>query len=235
MSIAGTVKSFCKGHKISTMTLNELWELFKEKKPGYHKPEFEAAMLQIGAGPAKKMRELCKAYIKIHGYDSYDSFIHEVGHVSQDFWKTVYTGMVLFSPTQIVQESQPAAQVEEHQPTTEAHDDEEYYKKMIPLNWIDLSKSDRIDFVLKVQHQGFKDYLIKTYPDLGHYIKQVPPQKQNKLAMYITVFQFSSDTHSVEAKALLCNFIETLNSIGRAKLQYVECTNPNVIEIREVR
>ena len=60
-------------------------------------------------------------------------------------------------------------------------------------------------------------------------------KKDTRLKLYITLFVISGDAYDDQAKELLKTFINTLNKLGRAKLQYVECTNPSVIEIREMR
>ena len=51
----------------------------------------------------------------------------------------------------------------------------------------------------------------------------------------MNLFSFPSDTTSPEAKTLLKRFVEQLNLLGRARLQYVECSNQPVVEIRETR
>lgn len=111
-----------------------------------------------------------------------------------------------------------------------------YFEKLLPLNWAKMNKSERIDFAKKVKHPGFFDYIMQKDSSIKDYLSHMKNKlKKNQLKLYVTLFQFSSETHSEDAKTLLKGFIDVLNSFGRANLQYVECTNPDMIEIREVR
>ena len=98
-----------------------------------------------------------------------------------------------------------------------------------------MSLSERIDFVNKVQHQGFLKFILEKDKRIGSFFSKVKKPDKLALKMYVLLFSFPSDNYSEESKNLLKCFIEVLNQIGRASLQYVECSNPNVVEIREVR
>jgi hypothetical protein len=54
-------------------------------------------------------------------------------------------------------------------------------------------------------------------------------RRQSKI--YLNVFQYPADDYSKEAKDLLTRFVESLP----LPLEIIECQNPNIIEIRQVR
>ena len=70
---------------------------------------------------------------------------------------------------------------------------------------------------------------------LDHVLKNNSKKIPTKFKLYVTLFQFSPKNYSVESKNLLKCFVENLNTLGRSNLQYIECTNPPMIEIREIR
>jgi hypothetical protein len=53
--------------------------------------------------------------------------------------------------------------------------------------------------------------------------------------MYVSVFSAPKEDHPKKAWDLLKKFVDALNNAGRAKLQYIECKDPDIVEIREVR
>jgi hypothetical protein len=89
--------------------------------------------------------------------------------------------------------------------------------------------------MLKVQHEGFLKYILDKDAKLKKYYEGLRKKADPKLKIYITLFSFDSKTYSKQSKDLIRDFVATLNNLGRAKLQYVECTNPDMVEIREVR
>jgi len=70
--------------------------------------------------------------------------------------------------------------------------------------------------------------------NLKNYFSLMKNVSSTKMKLYVTLFQAPASC-SEEAKNLLRCFVENLNSFGRARLQFVECKEPNVIEIREMR
>jgi hypothetical protein len=106
--------------------------------------------------------------------------------------------------------------------------------KMLPVNWEIMSFSERVEFVRRIQQDKFRTYVFNLDSKLKKYFSDLKPRAP-KVKMYVTVFQFPTNSYSVESKHLLKAFVEVLNTYGRANLQYVECTKPNVVEIREVR
>ena len=113
-------------------------------------------------------------------------------------------------------------------------EEKDQYSRLLPPNWADMTSPEKIDFAGKVQHKGFFDYLMFVDSKLKEYFqkKRTAPAS---LKLYVTVFNIPSDSYSEEAKELLKTFVNHLNMIGRARLQYVQCSNPNMIEVREVR
>lgn len=115
-------------------------------------------------------------------------------------------------------------------------DDLNDFNKLLPINWLTMSHSDRVEFAQKVQHEQFKEYLYKLDPKIKDFISKNNSKKiPTKFKLYVTLFQFSPKNYSVESKNLLKCFVENLNTLGRSNLQYIECTNPPMIEIREIR
>jgi hypothetical protein len=220
------IKSFCKSNKVSDKTLSDLYKLFANQKANkaYPYAAFEKGMEELNAAPVRTLKEKIAEYVKTEGPDRLQKFCMEQQFVTEGFWDRVVGGLSSknASPTPVV---------------IKKAQDSDSYDKLLPQDWMRMPLSDRIDFVEKVQYQhpGFYNYLIAKDRRIKEYLKKVKSYKKAPIKMYVLVFSFPSDNYSKEAKSLLKCFVETLNQIGRTSLQYVECTNPNVVEIREVR
>jgi hypothetical protein len=111
----------------------------------------------------------------------------------------------------------------------------ERYAKLLPVSWVKMTFPERVDFTRKVQHEGFFSYILESDKKLKEYFSKMNHVNPERVKLYVTVFSFPSDSYSEESKNLLKTFVNSLNMTGRARLQYVQCSEPNVIEIREVR
>lgn len=152
------------------------------------------------------------------GSDKREDFCKEIDNISLAFWNDAAMIEVL-----------PKA------PLTVREDDSDAYERLMPNNWGIMTFSDRVDFMLKVQHEGSLKYILDKDAKLKKYYEGLRKKTDPKLKIYITLFSFDSKSYSKQSKDLIRNFVAILNNLGRAMLQYVECTNPDMVEIREVR
>lgn len=113
--------------------------------------------------------------------------------------------------------------------------DKSAYSNLLPLEWSTLSFSEKVDYTIKVQHEGFREFILDSDKKLKDYFSKLTEKKDHRLKLYITLFSIPADKYSEESKALLKEFVGTLNSLGRVRLQFMECKNPDIIEIREIR
>lgn len=211
--------NFCKKIRTSETTLDALYKIFDADHPNrFTRQAFELGVLELRKRFAAEFTVKILRYAQEHGADSYDNFCKAYGVISQELWhmmvpKAVTTPKVEFTPEEMA---------------------ESYYEKLMPLNWNMMGKTERIDFVKKIKHMGFQAYVMRKDKEVKAYISRIKPQKKT-LDLYVTVFHVPSGPLSSDAKALLKSFVETLNVIGRGNFQYVECVNPEIIEVREVR
>lgn len=213
------VSNFCKSHKIRGKKLGDLYDCFQEKNPELSDPwEFEKAMLSLRKSPAILCRENCIKFAKHFGNNSWQKFRDEVDDITSFFWNAAI-GIDMI----------PEA------PKTERLSDEVAYERLLPHNWGIMTYSERIDFTLKVQHEGFLNFILDSDKKLKVYFSNLKEKKDSRLKLYITLFSINSDQYSTEAKDLLKDFVKSLNKLGRAKLQVIECTDPDVLEVREIR
>jgi hypothetical protein len=113
--------------------------------------------------------------------------------------------------------------------------DQEAYNKLLPGDWATMTFSDKIEFTLKVQHAGFKKFILDNDTKLKTYLGKLKDKNDPRLKLYITLFTVEVEGYTPESISLLKDFVDALNNLGRAKLQFVECKNPDMIEIREIR
>ena len=108
----------------------------------------------------------------------------------------------------------------------------EGFERLVPNDWGRMKLNQKIDFVKKVQYGEFKKFLITREKSLANFFAR---QKNDSSGMtwYTTIY--SIEEASKESKKILKDFIGILNGYGRTRLQYVECTEPSIIEIRELR
>lgn len=108
------------------------------------------------------------------------------------------------------------------------------FGSMLPVNWDAMTRGERLDFVKKIQHKDFLKYVLDLDKSLKEYTVRKTPVKTPQVSLYVNLFTFPSSV-SEESKSLVKGLVESLNMLGRARLQYLELTDPPIIEIREVR
>jgi hypothetical protein len=108
------------------------------------------------------------------------------------------------------------------------------FKSMLPVNWDAMSKGERVDFAKKIQHKEFYKYILDLDKTLVDYLNSGKKTPGPSVNLYVNLFTFPSSANE-EAKTLVKGLVEALNMMGRARLQYIELTEPPIIEIREVR
>jgi len=226
------LKSFCKGHAITDKTIAQLYVLYQgsNKRSKMTQYEFEKGLLGLNKRPARNVAEKVMIYVRENGFDCYEKFIREVEFITKDFWDDIqgikFKDKNLFSTLFRQTHQQKVLETDT--------DSDNKYEKLLPIDWIKMDFSSRVDFVKKVKHSGFLNYLFEIDPKIKKYFSLIK-KNPTKMKMYVTIYSFPSDTYSEESKNLLRSFIENLSMVGRADLQYIECHNPNIIEIREVR
>jgi hypothetical protein len=220
------VRNFCKSMSIKDKSLDNLAKIFLEKHE-MSREDFELCMLQLGKSPALKVKEQCREYFRNEREFGYFKYCKEQTPITERFWEACIAGFEIPA-----EESEVEAPVEDAPLLDEKSSDA--FSKLLPANWVKMDKAERLDFVGKIHHPGFRSYVLEKEPELKKYFSS-KRSSINKMKLYVTLFQFPAENYSEEAKALLRCFVENLNSLGRSNLQFVECSNPHVIEIREVR
>lgn len=117
------------------------------------------------------------------------------------------------------------------------------FADMLPVDWLTMTHPERVDFLNKIQHKGFYEYVLRQDSKLADFVKKSKSAGRvykEKLDIYVTLFSFPANTTSEEAKLLIKSFVNSLNMKGRARLQYVECSDgdkrkSSTVEIREIR
>jgi hypothetical protein len=240
------VRLFCKRAKIVGIPLSDLFDAISRKHP-MTRVAFEVSMLKLNKKPALDLKLRCLKYLEIEGEHAYDKFCKEQNFVTKEFW-TLATGINPDEASIDVGEIERRAErflqagldaihpaIQPRPKDIASESEQEAMQKMLPVNWMTMAFSDRVNFVKKIQHDKFRGFVLNLDPKLKKYFSVLKPKPPLKIKLYVTLFQFPAENYSTEAKNLLKGFIEILNTFGRANLQYVECTNPSVVEIREVR
>jgi len=186
--------------------------------------EFEQALFKLKKKCILELKKKCSQYIGTNGPDSYDKFIKEEEYVSKNLWNKIFVEKEHVS-------KQPML-IEDDSPESDTNDK---YFKLLPVNWMTMDFSARIDFTKKVQHVGFFNYILDGDKKLKNYFARMDFAGPERPKLYVTIFSIPAHSYSEEAKSLLRTFVNSLNMTGRAKLQYVQCSEPDMIEIREVR
>lgn len=213
------VRNFCKTVSIKNRKMGELFKDFSSRAPEYNNQQkFEEVMLSTRRTPAIICREKCIQFAKDHGEGAWEKFSKEVDNITPTFWNNA-----------VMIEALPKA------PKTFRVSDNLVYDKLLPANWEVMTHSQKIDFMVKVKHEGFLKFITDSDKRLKSYYEGIREKKDNKLKLYITLFSIPAGSYTDESKKLLKDFVSALNKLGRAKLQYLECSNPDVIEIREIR
>lgn len=222
--IRDQVKLFCKSHITVGSSIQHLFAAYR-RNPKYtdiSQFEFELALKALNKTIIKDLVTVGTEFISNIKEDTtfdeaYKAFIAKHQYITRQFWAHLFKDFFY--------ENFPEKKVEKKP---------ESFADQLPLNWLMMTLPERIDFVKKISHEEFKSYVLKQDPDLAKYMKRIKPDSK-KMSLYVSLFSFPSDTTSEEAKQLLKSFVDSLNQLGRARLQYMECTDPPVVEIREVR
>jgi hypothetical protein len=109
----------------------------------------------------------------------------------------------------------------------------ENYPKFMPLDWDKMDFSQRLDFAKEVQDPDFKKYVLGQDARLTDYFEKMDTP-QNKVKMCRTIFAAPISLYTPKARELASTIIDHLNRIAGAGLEYMECQNSKMIEIRQV-
>lgn len=231
-----TLKTFCKSHKISGMKIVDMYRMFSEGKGNSSVTinQFELGLYALNNRTMRVLESKVSKYINDNGPDCYDKFIKEEQHLTKEMWDT-FVGKIGYGTVQMNLFAGSTSEEDAEEKVVMPKKDEGVYEKLLPVKWGKMTVTEKIDFTGKVQHQGFFKYLLDSNPRIKDFFSKVKKSDKPTLKMYVSVFSFPSDNYTEEAKNLLKCFVEVLNQVGRANLQYIECSNPNTIEIREVR
>jgi hypothetical protein len=240
------IKKFFKNNATVGQRIYRLYHLFKEQhetKLTYE--EFEQSLLDLKKKCALELKERCQQYIEKNGPNGYDKFVLEEEYVSKKLWdkiswETTSASIVAtLSPRQKESKSENEVSHATHPASQEMDtpesDTRDKYSKLLPVNWTKMDLSERIDFTKKVQHVGFFQYILDVDKNLKNYFTKLSNPGPERTKLYVTIFSIPSGSYSEEAKSLLRTFVNSLNMTGRAKLQYIQCSEPDMVEIREVR
>jgi hypothetical protein len=245
------VRRFCKDKKIVGVSLSDLFDNLSKRHP-MTRDSFEVSMLELNKKPALDLKSRCLEYVKNEGDYAYEKYCLEQGFVTKSFWlratgvkpldidsRPTKTLKVKIVP-EVIKTQDPYKAIEEKNEDPDKDKKNEFIswqsmEKMLPINWVSMPFSERVDFVKKIKNSKFREVVLGTDSKLKKFFLKSNPNLTPKMKVYVTLFQFPSNRYSEEAKNLLRAFIEILNTYGRANLQFVECTNPDTIEIREVR
>jgi uncharacterized protein YsxB (DUF464 family) len=235
----------------------KLYDLFKmycySSYPKLTQEQFENVLVFLDKGVIRDLKKKSALY----KYDNYVGFIKKEGLITRKLWnylkgikgnqkclsKMTTIDRAIITEIESKVESlktdpknkpnitggvQTSEYNESKQPT------EPDYKSMLPVDWNSMAKGERVDFLQKVQDKRLYNYVLSIDESLKTFMNNIKKNKSSPINLYVNLFSFSSNT-SEEAKTLIKSFIEALNMLGRARLQYVEVKDPPLIEIREVR
>lgn len=226
------IKNFCKGTRTKGVKLQDLFKLFVKIYPD-HKDQglFETTMLYLRKTPAIVRRDECLKYAMEEGKDKWMEYASLVEYVSKEFWDMSINGM----EDPIEPEAPPVESPSVESPVIRKSSNVMTYHRLLPADWATKTFSEKIDFTVKVQHKGFLNFILDSDKKIKEYYSRLVEKRDPKLKLYITLFTIPAKKYSKESKDLLKDFVDSLNQLGRAKLQYLECTNPDMVEIREIR
>lgn len=215
------VRKYCRNHKTTGKTLHMVYQEFCEASGFMDREQFELILLSLNSRAAKSTRDRCLAYPA----DQYQKFIKEQEYVTEGFWESAHSERTI-----LLESSEGVGAI-----TQMGGADTRCYQNLLPENWEKMTNPQRIDFTKKVHHEGFRDYIFSIDPKVAKFFREMRKKSPNTMAVYVTLFSFPAENYSNEAQGLLKTFVNTLNDLGRSRLQYVECNEPHVIEIREIR
>lgn len=229
------LRAYRKKHKTMGFSLGELYRNFCSKYPEkkFSEDLFQMVLLLDGAQVAKNVAEKCKEYAAREGKEGYKKFVIEQQKISRQFWNKVVSENARSYEVGHQKKTSNEGGVSEG--ALRKKSDGECYEKLMPVGWLNMDLPKRIKFAQRIQHKGFRKYVLEKDPRLKEKLPYLERQSPIKYDIYVTLFTFPSENYSEEAKNLLKVFIETLNQFGRAKLQWTELSDPPKIEIRETR
>lgn len=234
------VKDFCKRTASVGRKINELFTLYLKSFPPLSLEQFEFSLYKLNKKVMTELRDDCIAFMKIHGLNSYKKFIKEKQYITGNTWNLLTSKVDGEPPTNKKKNPAVKGSKDSTQPSSESKKSFEepkkvFYEDKMPFNWVTMTKGQRIDFVSKIQDEGFANYVRSLDPSINRFLQASKKLEENRNRLYINIFSFSSKSTSEEAKNLLKSFVDSLNLLGRASLQYVELLEPPMVEIREVR
>jgi hypothetical protein len=231
------VKNFCKRTRIKDEKLQNLFKIFVNDHPDYKDQGiFETTMLSLRKTPAIVCRDKCIKYARDEGKDKWMDYASLVEYVSKEFWDEVVKDIE--DPKEIPEPETPPVKSKVYLskiPALRKSSNLMTYHRLLPADWAIKTFSEKIDFTIKVQHKGFLNFILDSDKKIKEYYSKLVDKRDPKLKLYITLFTVPAGRYCLESKELLRSFVDALNQLGRAKLQYLECTNPDMIEIREIR
>lgn len=228
------VQRYCKSHRTVEKTLNQVYKDFCATCGEMQREEFELVLLFLRNRVAKVMQNKCRTYPP----DQYEKFTKEQEYVTKGFWNSAHSVKTVFIETAksvgaITSGSPPFPPAA---PLSLDNIEKKCYENLLPGNWEEMTRPQRIDFTKKVHHEGFRQFIFSQDPKIGKFFQQMAKKKNpTVMPVYVTLFSFPAENYSVEARGLLKLFVTVLNDLGRSRLEYVECNEPHVVEIREVR
>lgn len=244
-TILQVIEIFCKSRETVNTKISVLYEQFKNfvesrnLKISHSSSEFELALFFLRKKVVDRVKDKCLKYVEQYGSEAYDLFIKNEDNISYYFWVEMLKKEGMQWPPPERDQNIFLGKKPEKSPEQEKKefDDKRIveFKSALPIDWADMPFPKRVDFAKNIQHADFKEYVLNLDSKLKTYFKNAVTKKSSGLKLYVTLFSFQSDTTTPEAKILLKRFVEQLNLLGRSRLQYVECSNPPMVEIREVR
>jgi hypothetical protein len=228
------VNNFCKSTRTKDAKLQDLFKSFLKGYPD-HKDQglFETTMLSLRKTPAIVCRDNCIKYAMDEGKDKWMEYASFVTYVSREFWDESVKGIE--DPIAPEPVTPPVKSAVSKTPEVRKASNITTYNRLLPADWTTKTFSEKMDFTIKVQHKGFLNFILDSDKKIKEYYSRLEEKRDPKLKLYITLFSIPAKKYSNESKNLLKEFVDSLNQLGRAKLQFLECTNPEMIEIREIR
>lgn len=229
------VRGFCKRNIIADRRLSDVYIKFRDIYPEISPEQFELAMLELKTTPARKCKKLCLEYAGKHGSAGYTLMIKEQEHVTLAFWYEVTDPpkKEKSTPPPLPEEPAPVEGEIPRRPLRKI--DRDAYAKLLPVNWAEMTYSNMVNFTKRVQHEGFREYILSKNEKLRKYFERLPKKSDVRMGLYVTLFSFKEKEYDNKAKELLRRFVTMLNGLGRARFEYIELKDPGIVEIRELR
>lgn len=229
------LRTYRKKYRTQGVSLTDLYTDFCSKHPEkkYREGLFQIVLLKDGSKVAEDVAKKCLQYADRCGVEGYEKFLIEQQYITRQFWNAVVPEEAKYLGEK--DEIKPAKKTQRQKNSMKKVSDEECYENLLPVKWYEMSRSQKIQFARKVQHEGFFQYILKKDKRIKQHFTSCTRRPSRKLNLYISLFTFPSENYSKEAKDLLKIFVETLNQYGRSRLQWTELSDPPRVEIREIR